>query len=165
MLTTPSRNPVSQRLKRGEREKCRFWPDNVVMIFFKMKQNALWQLNVSGNLTEPCTTSWGFHQISFNVYNLQFNISFSALCLLFTGSNFPPNCHLLQISRSICIVGFSCLMTTNISKVQGFPVAVCCLELSGLTVPSLPVLTANKDAVTRHNQDKDENILKVLFLH
>lgn len=101
MLTTPSRNSVSRRLKRGEREKCRFWPDNVVMIFFKMKQNALWQLNVSGNLTEPCTTSWGFHQISFNVYNLQFNISFSALCLLFTGSNFPPNCHLLQISRKV----------------------------------------------------------------
>lgn len=46
--TTPSetcmwsnRKPLSHRLKNEN--KCRFWPDNAVIICLEKKQNTLWQ--------------------------------------------------------------------------------------------------------------------------
>lgn len=74
----------------GEKKNFRFWPDNMIMIYFENKLNILWQLHASGNFSEPHTASCWYHQIAFNMCSLQFDASFFCRTSVAQPFKFPP---------------------------------------------------------------------------
>lgn len=119
LLTAQSKNQVPKGSRGNSENKCRFW-QNIAVSFFAKKKNTSWQPKCLAISQSPAPHHVDTITSYVIKYSLQFDASFSALCLLLSDLNFSKSCHLFHI-QSIYIFEFSCLMTANPRKVQGFP--------------------------------------------